>query len=288
MKNKKKHILIVDDDQEHRLLLFNILRKRYLLTEAANGEQALAAAVSPPLPDLILLDVMLPDIDGFEVCRRLKKNRETTSIPVIFLSGKNTTKDETNGFTFGAVDYIFKPVNPVALLVRLQTCLSVCNMADQDTDLPNYRLFYDLLTRELHRAVRYQQTFAVGILHPDIGHLERGSLGEWLHAAGAILRQTIRTTDTLARIGESEFAFLLTSVGSLDNALAVCNKVLQAMNTPLLLHGKPCNVGVSIGLSLFPNHAQSVDDLLEMAEESAHTARTDGGNRLFVQQSPAS
>ncbi|MBF0626917.1 MAG: hybrid sensor histidine kinase/response regulator [Magnetococcales bacterium] len=114
-------ILIVDDETTNIDVLVGLLENQYKTVVAKNGEQALKRAKVAPLPDLILLDIMMPDIDGFEVCRRLKEDAETRTIPIIFITGRESEQDETKGLTVGAVDFIRKPFSPIVALARIQT-----------------------------------------------------------------------------------------------------------------------------------------------------------------------
>lgn len=128
MKDKFK-ILLVDDEANNLKLLQQILMDHYQLIFAPNGEKALAAAESHK-PDLILLDIMMPDMSGYEVCEQLKKNEKTESIPVIFVTAMGEQDDETKGFDMGAVDYIQKPVSGPIVLRRVQTHLSLVRVKD--------------------------------------------------------------------------------------------------------------------------------------------------------------
>ncbi|MBF0165046.1 MAG: response regulator [Magnetococcales bacterium] len=118
-------ILIVDDETTNIDVLVGLLEEECKIVVAKNGEQAVRRALVKPHPDLILLDIVLPDIDGFEVCRRLKENPETRDIPIIFITGKESEQDETRGLSVGAVDFIRKPFSPVVALARIQTHLAL-------------------------------------------------------------------------------------------------------------------------------------------------------------------
>lgn len=121
----RRTILLVDDTPANLAVLNAILKENYKLRIANNGEQALLLAERLPLPDLILLDVMMPDIDGFEVCRRLKNNPVTAEIPVVFLTAKTQEIDEINGFGAGGADYIHKPLSPAIVQVRVKNHLEM-------------------------------------------------------------------------------------------------------------------------------------------------------------------
>jgi len=139
MSDHKASVLVVDDTSENIDLLVEILKGEYTVRAAINGEQGLKIARLAKAPDLILLDIMMPGIDGFEVCRRLKQDPTTSHIPIIFVTAKITTSDEIMGFSLGAVDYITKPISPPVVLARVRTHLA---LYDQN--------------RELDRKVRQQ------------------------------------------------------------------------------------------------------------------------------------
>lgn len=118
-----KKILVVDDERLNINVLVELLKDKYKMMAAKNGEQALKAVHSSNRPDLILLDIMMPDMDGYEVCRRLKADDNTKEIPIIFISAMSEVSDETKGFELGAVDYITKPISPAVVLARVNTHL---------------------------------------------------------------------------------------------------------------------------------------------------------------------
>ena len=124
-------ILVVDDSVETLKIIGELLKKEFAIKIATNGETALKIAQSHTPPDLILLDVMLPDINGYEVCKSLKKDPATESIPVIFLTAKNEIEDEARGLGVGGADYIVKPVYPAILMARIKTHLLMKKMYDQ-------------------------------------------------------------------------------------------------------------------------------------------------------------
>jgi len=126
---ERPSVLIIDDTPLNLLLLTRILEKDYTVRSALSGQEALNSAFSVT-PDLILLDIMMPEMDGFEVCRRLKDNTSTTHIPVIFITAKNQVEDEELGFSLGAADFIHKPISAPLVAARVRTHLKVKFMQD--------------------------------------------------------------------------------------------------------------------------------------------------------------
>jgi putative two-component system response regulator len=188
----KKKILLVDDEPNNLQLLRQILRSSYQLIFAHNGQSALAA-VAAHHPDLILLDVMMPDLDGYEVCRRLKADPLMHDIPVIFVTAMGDVDDEAAGFDVGAVDYIHKPVSPAIVIRRVQTHLSLVHIKELEDSQREaiYMLsaagHYNDNDTGLHiwRMAAYARALAEAIGWPE--HLaERLELAAPLHDTGKI------------------------------------------------------------------------------------------------------
>jgi len=118
---EKRTVLVVDDSRESLQILNELLQQHYRVRLASNGEQALKAALQEPTPDVILLDIMMPGIDGYEVCGRLKLDPATKDIPVIFISSKSHPEEAELGFEFGCADYLTKPIMPSVVLARVRT-----------------------------------------------------------------------------------------------------------------------------------------------------------------------
>jgi len=122
-----KTLLLVDDMPDNIALLSLLIKGRHRIRAATHGARALEIAASEPQPDLILLDIMMPEMDGYEVCRRLKADPHTAAIPVIFLTANIDARDEERGFLLGAVDYITKPISPAVARARIETHLALHN-----------------------------------------------------------------------------------------------------------------------------------------------------------------
>jgi len=127
---EKSTILVIDDTPDNLSLMSALLKDSYKVKVANHGDKGLKIATSENPPDLILLDVMMPDIDGYQVCRQLKANAATRDIPVIFLTAKSEEDEEQKGLELGAVDYITKPINPAIVLARIKTQLQLKAAAD--------------------------------------------------------------------------------------------------------------------------------------------------------------
>ena len=154
-------VLVVDDTPDNIMVLDEILRGEYEVRAAINGEVALKIALSETPPDIILLDVMMPGMDGFEVCRRLKEDTQGRKIPVIFVTALGQIQDEAQGFALGAVDYIQKPVSPPLVLARVRTQLALYDQSraleglvrERTVELSDTRLE---IIRQLGRAAEFK------------------------------------------------------------------------------------------------------------------------------------
>src|SRR5436189_4607286 len=145
---EKQTILVVDDTPENLQLVHGLLKDDYRVKVAKRGEAALKIAATLPVPDLILLDIMMPVMEGYEVCKKLKADPVTAEIPVIFLTAKVEIEDEEQGFAVGAVDYITKPISPPILKARVRTHLMLKGARDYLKEQNIY------LEQELDRRLR--------------------------------------------------------------------------------------------------------------------------------------
>jgi putative two-component system response regulator len=163
---EKQSILIVDDTPDNLTLMTGLLKDTYKTRVANNGERALKLAATLPYPDLILLDIMMPGIDGYEVCQRLKQDAATAEIPIIFLTARTEVEDEQKGFDVGCVDYITKPISPPIVLARVKTHLLLKSARDFLKDQNAF------LEAEVARRVKEIQTVQ------DTTIMAMGSLAE--------------------------------------------------------------------------------------------------------------
>jgi putative two-component system response regulator len=193
-------VLVVDDTPDNLILMSSLLKRHYQVKLAKNGKKAMQLAQSDNPPDLILLDIMMPEMDGYEVCRELKSNSKTRDIPVIFLTVKGEVEDERLGLSLGAVDYISKPVSPPIVLARVETHLTLKRVADFLRDKNAY------LENEVQRrsqeinAIQDVTIFAMASLaetrDPETGnHIRRTQ--HYVKALATHLRKDARYSDII-------------------------------------------------------------------------------------------
>lgn len=145
----KQRVLIVDDAPENIHFLMEILKDQYVVLAAVNGERALKIAAKSPAPDLILLDIMMPDMDGYEVCAKLKADSKTVNIPVLFVTALSSDEDEAKGLELGALDYIAKPFNPTFVKARVRNHLALGKYRDQLEDMVREKTNELMITRDV-------------------------------------------------------------------------------------------------------------------------------------------
>lgn len=291
-----QRVLVVDDQITNILVLNEILRPHVELFMARNGEEALAQSLLIQ-PDLILLDVIMPGIDGYEVCRRLKANPITSEIPVLFVTGRDSEEDENLGFSVGALDFIIKPFRAASVLAKVRIHLLNRRQAEQLrtlafsdglTGVANRRHFDCQLDVEWRRTRRSGQPLTLIMIDVDhfkayndhFGHLAGdGVLRQVAQALSGCLR---RPSDLLARYGGEEFVALLPDTNhegglqvaeAMGAAITALNiKAAPGLDNPLLT--------ISRGLScvLASNNANDAHGLCQRADEALYSAKKRGRN----------
>lgn len=298
MHTKERYsILVVDDTQENIDIIINILDKDFEISVASDGKSALGHIDLHP-PDLILMDIMMPVMDGIEACRHLKASSQTKEIPVIFLTAKTDLDSIIKGFQVGAVDYISKPFNPTELLVRVNTHLQLSNakkeldilntelrfLAEHDdlTGLYNTRYLYKTLQRNLIRS-RENDT-PLSLLFIDIddfktvvdthGHLN-GSM------AIREVAQTIATSLSQPcygiAYGGDEFVVVL-PYHSKSMAIKMAKIITKCIADTVFLKNEECNIklSTSCGIATFPDDAGDEKNLLSMADKALFKVKETG------------
>ena len=293
-------ILIVDDIPDNiRVLSRMLVDDGHQVSAATNGRAALKLAASCA-PDLILLDVMMPEMDGYQVCAALKADPLLKAIPVIFITALTDTEDETRGLALGAVDYIAKPFKEAIVRLRVRThlelkrqrdLLSQLSHLDGLTGIPNRRAFDERLDREWRRALRAGEHLAAAMV--DIDHFKEYNDAHGHLAGDDCLRRVAealaagleRAGDFIARYGGEEFICLLTGVD--DQGTAVVAERLRADIESLRLpHGaSPVSpwVTVSVGAAIRrPTQETAPSEVVAAADLQLFTAKRLGRNRVSV------
>jgi diguanylate cyclase (GGDEF)-like protein len=293
--NSKGNILVIDDKPDNLKLLVHILSEQgYQVRPVPNGKLALSGAKAIP-PDLILLDIMMPDLDGFEVCKKLKNDDKTKEIPIIFLTAKAETKDIVKGFELGGVDYVTKPFVSAELLARVKTHLKIKNlitkiehMANHDTltELPTLRLALDRLGVAISNSKRMDNKVALLFLDLDgfkqvndvYGH-EAGDIV--LRSVAQRLLAVIREGDTACRIGGDEFTVLLAGIDNRNIVEEVCQRLIDSIGEKIIYKKTELTVGVSIGVALYPDHASDSVLLRKKADKAMYQVKKSGKNNYM-------
>ena len=286
-------ILVVDDTKANLKLLMAVLGGAgYRVRPATDGELALRS-VRAKRPDLILLDVKMPGIDGYEVCRRLKADEDTSSIPVIFISASVDNNGRVMGFEAGGVDFITKPFSSAEVLARVDTHLSLRHaqvelerravelrdMAETDelTGLLNRRGFMLLGDNALRAAAA--SGVSVAVMYADIDGMKEindthgHSVGdEALRETAAILREWFRSSDLLGRMGGDEFAALAVGIGERGMHSLLC-RVDAGFSAREAEGGYPLALSTGVTYSETDAGASSLEQLLELADERMYAAK---------------
>jgi diguanylate cyclase (GGDEF)-like protein len=289
-------ILIVDDERYNIKVLTDLLRESHKIMAAKTGEQALNAAQGPNPPDLILLDIMMPGLDGYKVCKRLKADSLTMHIPVIFVTALDASDDEAKGFEIGAVDYITKPFKPVIVKARVRTHIQLKRktdlldrmaLLDGLTEIPNRRNFDVTLEKEISRAARSKSFLSLILMDIDFFKKYNDHYG---HVAGdSCLRQVAkavegvkkRGSDFAARYGGEEFAMILPG-SDMEGAMQLAEDVrcaVAALNIQHMTSDVVEYVSLSLGVATtLPDQKISPVDLLNAADKALYQAKADGRN----------
>jgi diguanylate cyclase (GGDEF)-like protein len=287
-------VLAIDDSEAiHALLRARLSAEPIELHHAAGGHEGLRRAAEL-LPDLILLDVDMPEPDGFEVCRRLKSESRTQSILIVFLSGSASTEEKIKGLELGATDYITKPFDAAELRARVRASLRTKYlldllarkaMIDGLTGLWNRAYFENRLNTELSLARRAQQPLACVMI--DLDHFKRvnDQFGhpfgdEVLRSVGQILSDTCRSEDVVCRYGGEEFVILAPNTLA-EAAIELAERVRRQIESCLWsCGGKTVNVTCSAGVADLQNCPPP--SILEQADAALYQAKHAGRNRVVL------
>jgi two-component system cell cycle response regulator len=297
--------LVADDDTASRLLLEKMLTKwGYDVVTASSGEEAWKVLTSDDSPDIAVLDWMMPELDGVEVCRRIRALELSSPPYLLLLTGRDNKQDIATGLESGASDYLQKPVDRDELRARLlvgkrfaelnrklldtQAELRRQALTDPLTHIMNRRAVFGRLTEEIARAPRQGLPLSIGVL--DIDHFKAIN-DRFGHAGGDVVLQavverghnTLRAYDAIGRIGGEEFLLVMPGVGPRDTEIVLERLRRAVAETPVLAQGQEVMVTVSIGGAVC--QGETMDELLKLADDALYRAKNQGRNQVVLADS---
>ncbi len=300
-------ILIVDDERLNINILNDVLQDEYRIMVALNGTQALDRATSNPQPDIILLDIVMPGMDGYEVCKKLKSNPNTADIPIIFITAKSSDENEVKGLELGGADFISKPIRPEIVRARVKSHVTqllqkrqlkqmheqvlALSLIDGLTGIANRRRFDNFLKQEWSRCLRSQAS--LGLLMMDIDHFKLYN-DHYGHAGGdtclkqvaeVLYNQIRRLPDLLARYGGEEFVCVLPDT-DLNGVQQVGQSFLEVIRAAVIPHAQsPVAKIVTIsigGTSIIPSRETQARQLIEAADALLYQTKKNGRNGITI------
>lgn len=297
--HQRKHkLLIVDDDRTIRLALKNIFTdQRFIIFEARNGQQAISFCKNDT-PDIILMDAIMPDVDGFEACKTIRALPNLNETPILMITSLEDDNAINKAFSAGATDYITKPLNFTVLKERVSRLLQanrvekrVKELAYHDslTGLPNRSKLMQDLRIILNRAKLDNTNFAVLFL--DLDHFKNinDSLGHnigdlLLKAVADRLQSAVRESDFVARLGGDEFTVILENIEDSDAISNIAQNICTSLSSPFAFIQQKMFVTTSVGISVYPDDGTDVNALLKHADLAMFSAKKSRNNYCFYQQ----
>lgn len=293
---ERPKLLVVDDQPVNIQVLYQVFSGSCEVFMATSGQQALDVCRQKS-PDLVLLDVVMPDMDGIEVCRKLKAEPETSDIPVIFVTSQDSPEEETLGLEAGAVDFITKPINPSVVKARVKTHLMLKIQADALrelasvdglTGISNRRQFDERIEAEWRACRRTEQSLAMIMIDVDhfkkyndhYGHLEGDACLKIV--AQALKESQWRGRDIAARYGGEEFVCLMPET-KLEDALKKAEAIRKRIFDLALPHATSDTadrVTISVGVACTVPDDEDLKCLIAAADEQLYKAKEGGRNRV--------
>ncbi len=300
----ESRILIVDDDPPILNMISHYIKDNgYIVETADSGQDALNKLESSQAFDLVVLDVMMPDITGLDVLKTVRKSKSFFELPILILSALTDTKDIVTGLNCGANDYMTKPTKKIELLARIHNLISLKQVYDTaltNEQLASHRSHYDELTglpnrsllnknmRDLITLANISDTsIALYFINIDGFKTINDSLGYaigdiFLKESGWRLKKTLSPNDFLARIHSDVFALLERNIDPNDSNIIEehANNIRELMGEDIVINQYSLKLSASVGISVYPNDSQTVDDLFRHADAALNVAKHQGGNKI--------
>ncbi len=300
-KFKGMKVLVVDDSPVNIDLIGKILKRSGVsLHIALNGEMA-QKLIDKNKPDLILLDVMMPGINGFDLCKQLKANDDTKNIPVIFITARSEIEDLVKGFDVGGADYIVKPFQDLEVVERVKNQLTIIKLiqeknklieeldsisrVDPLTGISNRRDIYEIMETEQSRYERYNKVFC--LLMCDIDFFKKindhygHDMGDFvLKRVAQLFKNKCRKVDYLSRWGGEEFLIVLPET-NLDGGTKVAESIRESIeNEKYKFNDQEISITMSFGVSCPNDPEMKLEQLLKIADERLYAAKEGGRNQV--------
>jgi two-component system glycerol uptake and utilization response regulator len=291
MENSRNTLLIVDDTETNIDILVELLGKKYDVIVALDGESALEA-VQENRVNLILLDIMMPVMNGYELCRRLKERESTRDIPVIFISAKDDEESILSAYEEGAIDYITKPFKPLELLARITTQLRVKELIehldyissyDQMSGVYNRRKFFELSQKKFLQSQNNLYAVMIDIdnfksINDTHGHPDGDKVIEFV---AQTIYKNLGHDSIFGRLGGEEFAILCTDSSKQDfmDSMQMIREVIEKLEV-ISGRGESIKFTISLGVAKVATETQSLDELLKKADRALYEAKDLGRNKV--------
>lgn len=287
--NKKQKILIIDDNNENIKVAANFIKSNEVIIWTAKQGKIGVELAKLKKPDIILLDVQMPEMDGFEVCGKLKEDSETKNIPIIFMTARNDDESIEKAFEAGAVDYIIKPIRKSEIIARVKTHLTLAQTiknleiaayTDGLTKLYNHKKIFECLELEIQRERRYKNKMSIMMLDIDyfkkVNDVYGHPKGDFvLKKIAEVILTTIRDIDVAGRYGGEEFLIIFPGVVKKE-ALIGAERLRK--NIEETIFDDEIHITVSGGLAEYGS--ETTLELIEEADKNLYNAKSKGRNRI--------
>jgi two-component system cell cycle response regulator len=297
-------LLVEDDEKDSRLIQCYMHGEPYQIKLATDGKEAISRAQQEKI-DLILLDILLPGMDGFEVCYRLKESEQTKNIQIVAITSLQDMDSKIKGIELGADDYLVKPINKQELKVRVKSLIKkkayldglqnnyelAINSAitDKLTGLHNHAYFKHFLDFEIRRSLRQKTPLSLLMIDIDdfkhcndqLGHLAGDQI---LKEIAGLIKANVREVDSAARYGGEEFAVVLPNT-DIKEAANIAERLCQVIRNHIFLSGNSLptkKLSVSIGVSSYLSNNETIEELIQKADHTLYKAKNEGKDQVCV------